>query len=282
MACVECGRKSRYRLCSNACARANQGAKRALCAVCYVDPKTGCRGTNQTTQLCDSCRRDPVNTGWSEAWQRVESVADIDKAARKARGTGHDEPQTLATIDGVPIKPATERERQILILLAHENLTTREVAARIGCSQTFVVKVVKRYWPHRTGEIVGSDRGAERNWDSAAFEHLISLIGRGEQQPVFECAFAEYRITRQFSTGNGDDYVAVWRVPRWFWWAELGYGDGEGPSLEETLRTLRATNALRRKLHKAAKRGRSKRGKKSQLSRELRAVIEDAGFATAN
>jgi hypothetical protein len=282
MTCIECGKKSKYRLCSNECARANQGAKAVLCAVCYVDPKTGLLGTNQTTQLCDECRRDPVNAGWSETWQRVDTAADIGKAARKARGRNtHDEPRTLANIDCSPVKPATDRERQILVLLAYENLTLREIAARMGCSQPFVHKVVNRYWPHRQLEIAGTDRTYERISDSSRFDNLNLPISREQQQALYQIAYEEFRITRQLGTGQDNHYVAVWKVPRWFWWEELGYGEGEGPSLEETLRTLHATNAVRRKLHKGKGRGKPKRARKNQLSHELRAVIGNAGLGPA-
>jgi hypothetical protein len=107
-------------------------------------------------------------------------------------------------------------------------------------------------------------------------------IDRGTEQDLYRVAYGEYRITRQFSTGNGNAYVAVWKVPRWFWSEELGYGAGEGPTLEETLRTLRRTNGMRRKLYKALMRGKHKRAKKAQLSTELRAVIEGAGYSVAD
>lgn len=41
--------------------------KQEMCAVCWVDPGTGERGTNATTRICPSCRMDPANVDWIEA-----------------------------------------------------------------------------------------------------------------------------------------------------------------------------------------------------------------------
>lgn len=38
-----------------------------MCAVCWVDPQTGARGTNETTRICPSCRMDPANVDWFES-----------------------------------------------------------------------------------------------------------------------------------------------------------------------------------------------------------------------
>jgi hypothetical protein len=148
MRCRGCGKEAKAEWCSNACFvehRTDDEGKRTskMCAICYVDPKTGRRGTDRTTRLCDACRRDPANAGWSETWEGVDTTADVVAAARPRGG----EPQrSLATVEGRPLKPATERERKILLLLAFGDLTMRQVAERVGCSVAFVHKVVKRYW----------------------------------------------------------------------------------------------------------------------------------------
>ena len=38
-----------------------------MCAICWVDPQTGERGTNATTRICQKCRMDPVNVDWVES-----------------------------------------------------------------------------------------------------------------------------------------------------------------------------------------------------------------------
>jgi hypothetical protein len=48
----------------------------------------------------------------------------------------------------------------------------------------------------------------------------------------------EYRVTRQISTGNGEHYLAQWRVPGWFAAVELGLGLCEGPSILYTMTHL--------------------------------------------
>jgi excisionase family DNA binding protein len=38
-----------------------------MCAICWVDPETGRRGSNSTTRICLSCRVDPANIDWVES-----------------------------------------------------------------------------------------------------------------------------------------------------------------------------------------------------------------------
>jgi hypothetical protein len=145
--------------------------RNVLCAVCWVDPETGQRGTNATTKLCDTCRSDPMNAGWSEQWEGLDITADAEAAARRTHAQGGFSfvaPRTLAEVDGRPPKPPTERERRILELLVHgestaverhdrrgryrgrvrkhRDLSYREIAARADCSESFVRKVQHRYW----------------------------------------------------------------------------------------------------------------------------------------
>lgn len=41
--------------------------KQPMCAICWVDPQTGARGTNETTRICPKCRMDPANVDWFES-----------------------------------------------------------------------------------------------------------------------------------------------------------------------------------------------------------------------
>jgi excisionase family DNA binding protein len=41
-------------------------AGQRLCAICFVDPETGKRGTNATNRICPKCRLDPANVDWTE------------------------------------------------------------------------------------------------------------------------------------------------------------------------------------------------------------------------
>lgn len=64
----------------------------------------------------------------------------------------------------------------------------------------------------------------------------------------FRALWQEFRITRLMSVGGVEANQAVWgRVPRRFVEVELGYGAFEGPSLEQTERTLIPDNRRRRK-----------------------------------
>jgi excisionase family DNA binding protein len=38
-----------------------------MCAICWVNPETGERGTNSTTRICPACRADPANVDWIES-----------------------------------------------------------------------------------------------------------------------------------------------------------------------------------------------------------------------
>lgn len=48
---------------------------------------------------------------------------------------------------------------------------------------------------------------------------------------IVRSAWLEYAVTRQVSTGQGEPYIANWRIPGWFKAVELGLGQGEGPSI---------------------------------------------------
>jgi hypothetical protein len=278
--CIECGKKSKYRLCSNECARSNQGARAVPCAVCYVDPKTGRRGTNQLTQLCDECRRDPVNAGWSETWAHTKFFSEFKVGRRKdpederlelvvsAERDGYKDANTIGTVSGMPFKPATERERGILILMADDKLTTGDIAKRANCSQQLVSKVLTKY-SALAPVTVANDR----------FIGSSPVPALGEQhRRLVELAWMEYRATRQCSSGNGEPMMSSFDAPHWFWWDELGFGTGQGPSLAETLRTLTATNRLRRRIFMGS-RPKLRRVQPRQRARHIRAALTNAAYA---
>jgi excisionase family DNA binding protein len=60
------------------------------CAICWVNPKTGRAGTNSTTRICASCKRDPANVDWVESPREVPVVVapqpamTVDAAIRVA------------------------------------------------------------------------------------------------------------------------------------------------------------------------------------------------------
>ena len=51
-------------------------ANQRPCAICFVDPETGKRGTNATNRICPKCRLDPANVDWTE------TVEDRDLSPR--------------------------------------------------------------------------------------------------------------------------------------------------------------------------------------------------------
>jgi hypothetical protein len=84
-----------------------------------------------------------------------------------------------------------------------------------------------------------------------------------ETRTLVRRAWREFKVTRQVSTGNGEKYLAQWRIPKRFVLEELGYG-GHGPSIEETQRTLERTNAERRKVFDAAERERERQEQRAR------------------
>jgi hypothetical protein len=320
MTCVVCGKESTYWLCSNACALVYTQERAAVdCAICSVDPKTGQRGTNQTTELCEECRRDPANAGWSEKWPSIDLSDQLDAAAIQLENNGIIvAPRSFAEIEGRPIKPATKLEKKILLLfVSGKAQTVREAADQAGCSYVFVNKVIKRYWGdagtagsnfvNRIPVLVGNENetagaaaegsnfvnripvlvGNENETAGAAAEgsNFVNRIpvSVGEQhRELIRLAFEEFKVTRQLNTGNGEAYLAQWGIPDWFVRSELGYGTGEGPSLEVTLRTLDRTNATRRRLYEGGHVRRQKlRWRKGQVARETRAALRAAGMSEA-
>lgn len=59
------------------------------CAICWIDPRTGRAGSNETTRLCRTCRNDPANADWVEVTEEPPQLAtrtttSIDAAIRSA------------------------------------------------------------------------------------------------------------------------------------------------------------------------------------------------------
>lgn len=63
-------------------------------------------------------------------------------------------------------------------------------------------------------------------------------------------AYLEYKITGQESTGDWQTYLADAEPepPYWFRQNELGYGQGQFPSIEHTLTHLKEINKTNRKI----------------------------------
>lgn len=59
---------------------------RGKCAVCYVDPLTGRRGTNETSDICQACHDDPANVDWCAESDLDQTSADVDVTLGAAGG----------------------------------------------------------------------------------------------------------------------------------------------------------------------------------------------------
>lgn len=62
-----------------------------MCAICYVDPKTGRWGTNQTNHVCRKCRNERihgvcVNVDWVEGEELLGGDADVAETAAQGDG----------------------------------------------------------------------------------------------------------------------------------------------------------------------------------------------------
>jgi hypothetical protein len=86
-------------------------------------------------------------------------------------------------------------------------------------------------------------------------------------------AFREFKVARLYTTGDGERWVANWRVPVGFILIELGYGCAEGPSIEETQRFLPEINARNRKLFEANNPEPKKKTRKSKRGRDMRSIV---------
>jgi hypothetical protein len=75
--------------------------KRPLCAICDQ--------TNETMRLCEGCRADPMNAGWSEG-DPAQLVNDVETVAQSTR---------LSDLSGRRIRPDGDRKRAILGLVYH-------------------------------------------------------------------------------------------------------------------------------------------------------------------
>lgn len=117
-----------------------------LCAICSFDG----RGTNLTTEICESCRAKPENDGWGETWEEFGDKADAADSAPA---------QSYADLLDRNFK-VTELETKILNLVLfgieetyvrrdHRGrrrgtrtrtryLTARQIAVVIGCDHRYV------------------------------------------------------------------------------------------------------------------------------------------------
>lgn len=124
------------------------------CAVCYVDPTTGRRGTNETTQLCRACAADPLNSGWVETWEDTEEGVSARAAGAGLAAAMEQRPRTPSELEAainelvsrgvdelVVIKDKQDRKRGTR--WRNKALSFRAVARMLGCSDRHVRNVVK-------------------------------------------------------------------------------------------------------------------------------------------
>lgn len=116
---------------------------------------------------------------------------------------------------------------------------------------------------------------------------------RSSRRTPIRDLWLEYRVTRQVSTGNGGQWVAAVDRPGWFFWRELGYGVGHGPSISETQAQLAAGERVRAAPQRLAdlaaaeaaiasrtsERTRKRRRSAATRGRRLREAIRAAGGA---
>lgn len=157
MTCVECGTIASFWLCSNACALAYARKRgRRDCAICSYDAKTGRIGRHDTTKVCAECRAHEENAEWMIGRREIprQDVHEQDEAIRMFREE-QDRPllEITATtmliarliVDGarVPVPYEDQRGRRRGNRERWRALSTREIARRIGCSQTDVVRLIR-------------------------------------------------------------------------------------------------------------------------------------------
>lgn len=117
------------------------------CAVCWLDPQTGRRGTHETTWICKTCRKGQANTDWSGApWWEATGVLQGDGELPAGVVMGS------ATPDRTPDPYATRK--CIAIMREHcLGASHREISRRLKCSVGYVSKVVTYWQTQRAGII---------------------------------------------------------------------------------------------------------------------------------
>jgi hypothetical protein len=119
------------------------------CAICWVDPDTGRRGTNDTTWICHDCRKHKiggkyVNEGWGIHPTEESQLDDAEVI-----------PSTVETPkpDSNPGKYETSTAILVMRLYCMDVGTQRAIADMAGCSQGFVSKVIT-HWENNYGHTV--------------------------------------------------------------------------------------------------------------------------------
>lgn len=123
--------------------------RRPLCAICDE--------TNQTTRLCDACRADPANDGWSEC-EPAELIEDVDSvvgdlrlgdlASRRIRTDGERKRAILQLIHGYTVRVAYRTSGRLRArspwVWRRRALNLSEVAFLVGCTPQAVVKTIRK------------------------------------------------------------------------------------------------------------------------------------------
>lgn len=127
-----------------------------VCAVCSIDLQSGRTGTHATSRLCRACKKDPANDGWLEKDVLLEHDANLEQTYGA---------HAVIQLGERPLRPVTERQKQILFLLTfgieervpridkygrrdgyrrvRRAVSERECARIVGCSRKLVHLVFK-------------------------------------------------------------------------------------------------------------------------------------------
>lgn len=156
MTCAECGKKARFWLCSNACARAYmEGRGRRDCAICSYDENTGRIGRHDTIKVCSDCRSRAENASWVIGRDELpdENAEQMDDANRRLREQQDRPLPTITPLTAEIVRLIVEGERIAVIRKDKEGrgrgvryrwraYTVRRLAAKLGCTRMVVQRVI--------------------------------------------------------------------------------------------------------------------------------------------
>jgi hypothetical protein len=119
------------------------------CALCWIDKRTGRRGSHEATGICIACRNKPENREWIRTWEEVGVEDDVAASDR------HLPAQTLAEAMDRRFNP-TPMQGEILKLIAFGTVETRvqrwrsKASKRVRRGRRWVRKRQKRGFRVRT------------------------------------------------------------------------------------------------------------------------------------
>jgi hypothetical protein len=136
-----------------------------LCPACGGnaphEPCAICDTTNSYTRLCSTCRADPLNADWGETWEefgREDDIASLpherssalsmdDLLDRRMRVTTL-QTRILELVARVEVEVYVRRDRHGRHKGKRQRqraLSSREIAKRLHCTQSYVVRVRRRF-----------------------------------------------------------------------------------------------------------------------------------------